>query len=245
MNMSTLLKSLEELRMPHSNDETEDEDVVDGYFECYLTDNRPKYNAKVFKVIPKNDADMLSFIDPNLSDGPWVAGGTALNWYNGAEASSDIDVFFSNREQFDEMNNKINRIRHCSTLFHSKNAITYGIESSSHKTFKVQLICKEFYDSAESVLNNFDMTVCQVLVAFDKDGNLKFKFGDDTRDDIKHKRIRLTYTNDVREHQLKRVIKYMGYGYIPESGLMDRLISARNSIVLDFKYSGVDDYDHM
>ena len=33
-------------------------------------------------------------------DGPWIAGGACLAWYQNTPTSSDIDVYFANEEQF-------------------------------------------------------------------------------------------------------------------------------------------------
>ena len=53
-----------------------------------------------FACVHNSDQEPVNLILPNLKEGPWIAGGAALRWYQDQSVGdSDIDVFCSSEEQ--------------------------------------------------------------------------------------------------------------------------------------------------
>ena len=46
--------------------------------------------------IPRVDRRVLNLVNPNIENGPWIAGGSVIRWMQGLSMNSfsDIDVFF-------------------------------------------------------------------------------------------------------------------------------------------------------
>lgn len=164
-------------------------------------------------VIPMADHFLYHYLELSMNDGPWVAGGCALDWYlkKPTTATGDIDVFFKNQEQYQNFHKGfLEKIKTCAySTFETENAISYTIRFHDKPIVsrKIQLI-KKFFPSPEALLTGFDMNVCQVLT----DG-FTFKFGPTTEEDIKTKTLR--YLSVPKKGSLRRIIKYRLYGYIP------------------------------
>jgi len=239
MNMSSLLSAL--------SNETSSTNSFNEFFDHDIHEDNSNYiPAKDELVIPANDIRILNFVNPNVDTGPWIAGGTVLNWYNGEEATADIDVFCASRQQYDTLFRKATSYRNSSITHQSENAATITMNSFYGNQYKLQLICKQYYDSAEQVIDGFDITVCQILIARDENLVLKFAFGKNTINDIKNKRLRLAYDGDIKQVQIRRVIKYIAYGYVPDSSLLNKIQKSGGSI--DWKFgttSGFDEYENL
>lgn len=202
-------------------------------------------------TIPDKNRDIVQLINPNMETGPWIAGGAPLRWSQGLLCRSDVDVFFRSKEQYDRTKAKIDKLMDgvglsggVSIRFQSENAITYSFIDCTGQSspFKLQLIYKNFYNTVYDIFENFDITVCKVAVGIEK-GVLNFKYGETAYMDIKNKILRLS-DRDINENVIRRIIKYIGYGYIPEKGLMDRIIKENSLYTWDFTNQiGVDEYD--
>jgi hypothetical protein len=75
----------------------------------------------------------------------------------------DIDVFFANVDQLNEVTQRIMEYNSCSILspYETSNAKTYQFKLNGQKDYwKIQLIRRTFFNSAEEVLNNFDFVCC-------------------------------------------------------------------------------------
>lgn len=185
-------------------------------------------------MIHPEDKPLVRIISPSVT-GPWIAGGAPLRWSKGYSVElSDIDVFFKNESQFQELYRKLKADDWYET-FTSDNAITMKDMSwrSNRKPFNqtVQLIRKKYYDWAEQVIDSFDLSVCQV--AYD---GYKFIYGETTKEDIDNKIVRSVHRND---HILKRTIKYMLYGFAPDQSVIDAI--KEDTTLTDF--TGLHDYD--
>ena len=53
-----------------------------------------------FPCVHRDDSEPLSIIWPDLKQGPWIAGGACLRWYQCQPVGeNDIDIFCSSAEQ--------------------------------------------------------------------------------------------------------------------------------------------------
>lgn len=176
---------------------------------------------EVGSVLPEEDHFLLHYLQLDMSNGPWIAGGCALDWYLGQPTNQlgDIDVFFKDIDQFAkfhrEFNKKIsgNKV----STFETANAISYTIIFNDRKRIsrKIQLI-KKFFTSPSDLLANFDLNICQVLT-----DSKSFVFGPTTEEDIKTKTLR--YLRKPQQGSLRRIIKYQLYGYRPDEKLCNEL----------------------
>jgi hypothetical protein len=104
-------------------------------------------------------------IDVNAK-GPWIAGGSVLRTFLNQPLNTDIDLFFSNQNQYDESYKKIKN----NALFvtESKFSSTFKIlieHKNVEKEHKIQLVKFVFSDKAVGILEGFDIDICEI--AFD------------------------------------------------------------------------------
>lgn len=161
----------------------------------------------------------------NLDNGPWIAGGSARRlYYNNMSNIVDIDIFFNNKNQYE---------RFCSLIkgdpiFTSDNANTYYI-FVENKGYKIQLIIKNFYPSADDVINDFDFSISQYIT----DGKM-FKTGKYTLLDEKDKVLRpLCMKNKTI---FPRMIKHLILGYKPSPELVSYIKDNKNDITFTFEH---------
>lgn len=172
-------------------------------------------------VHPRNRG-IVEIIKPDINDGPWIAGGAALKWYQGLEVndSSDIDVFCKNKKQALAVIEQFARSNYNTDIVHeSDNAITLGILLSSESEdslLKVQVIRRKFYNSVEDVIGDFDITVCQIATT----GN-EWVLGNTTAKDIRERNLRMQ--TPIRKGSAQRLLKYWAYGYRPVDGLLENM----------------------
>ncbi len=157
-----------------------------------------------------------------------------LNWYQHKPADSDIDLFFHSEKDFDKMNKLFSNAYEIAPLIHdifnvakktykttdndiliterhaSDNAITYSvtISGASHPLWKIQLIKRRYYDTIEEVIDDFDISVCQIAT----DSYNKVVTGKYFAEDVAAKRLRFV---NITPSSAKRLIKYWSYGFTP------------------------------
>ncbi len=148
--------------------------------------------------------------------GPWVAGGSVRKvWFGQPWKDQDVDFFFRDQDQFDRFNAVISALgEKTKTYYNSQNAITYKISLRSGEEVKIQAIRRDFYPSAEAVLDDFDFT----LVQFASDG-VQMLTNPTALEDIRFNRIK---PNPLCKRRLNpmRVLKYAAYGFNPEPGML-------------------------
>ncbi len=113
----------------------------------------------------------------------------------------------------------------------SENAITLNVTVNDDLK-KVQLIRKNYFKSALDVIDHFDFTICQLAT----DG-YEVVSGAKTFEHIKEKRI-----EPVRETNrgiVKRLIKYISYGYKPDPRLVSNIID--NPQEYDWMFNNIDE----
>lgn len=195
-------------------------------------------NKKSISTVHSDDQDIVKLIDPEITNGPWIAGGAVLNWYNNEPVNeSDIDVFFQDLTQFDVTFGKIMSTGSSTIVYSTENAVTIHVRNKQSMGLRrVQLIRKAWFKTAEEVIDRFDFTVCQLAT----DG-YNLVLGERTAEDIKSKTLALVKMpphNDI----VKRIIKYVSYGYTPKPEMIKYIME--NHATLNWNYRGMDsDYD--
>lgn len=166
--------------------------------------------------------------------GPWVAGGAIRRIFSGEEHNTDIDYFFQNEEQFNNVKTALesegailrgkNDMNHSYTI-PATEEVVYDAETGEETPFtkfvaevKVQLIHFRYYANPYEVLDSFDYTLSQFLW----DG-ASFYFGDFSLFDVARKRL-VPHKISYGVSTLRRMLKYTDQGYtICAGGLGDIL----------------------
>jgi len=198
--------------------------------------------APTFELHPEA-AVYKSYFGLNLKMGPWVAGGAVRRWIENKPVDSDIDVFFANEAQLLRVKDKIEQIGQYNQIVEdprlpmlrgtrgpivkSENALTYKIDND--KT--VQLIKRRWYDSAEDVINDFDITVCQFLT----DGS-SVLYTQTALEDLKTKTLRF---RKLAQNSFCRLIKYRCYGFEPTKQVLDQF----DKNITDIQVTNLSDID--
>jgi hypothetical protein len=172
-----------------------------------------------FPTIHKDDNEPLNLIWPDIHRGPWIAGGAALRWYQEKPVGeNDIDVFCANAKQAADVIENIKSYGRYTTKFESENAVTldYWNKDDYNRRWTIQIITRRYFTSLEDVINNFDITVCEVGTA----GN-EWRLGQFTARDIRERNLR--FKMPLQPDAMKRLIKYWSYGYRPVPGTIEAI----------------------
>lgn len=167
-----------------------------------------------FPTVHKKDSEPVNLIWPDIQRGPWIAGGAALRWYQGLPVGeSDIDVFCANAKQAADIIERIKSYGRFTVKFESENAVTldYWSKKDYSDRWTIQIITRRYFSSLDEVINNFDITVCEVGTA----GN-EWKLGQFTARDIRERN--LNFKLPLQPDAMKRLVKYWTYGYRPVKG---------------------------
>lgn len=178
---------------------------------------------------------LASCVDDRKDPGPWIAGGACLRWYQRQPATTDIDIFFNNKYQWAQFKDRLvaklgdvydvflNRDgKLISAPFQSSNAWTFEIKFQGNKTYKVQLILKKFFKSAQAVIDRFDISVCQIAIDL-SDTQGPVTVGEYFARDVAAKQFRI---NDITDSTVSRVFKYICYGYEPVAEVKDKILAS-------------------
>lgn len=193
--------------------------------------------------IPVSDIPVVSLIQPNMANGPWIAGGAVIQWYRGQVVGRhDVDVFFRDESQFNSLKNKLQTdmrdvfdfkssppSNNCQLIFNSANAETYQWNG-----FNVQLIKARYYNSVNELLDRFDITACKVAT----DGRSWYTNHSSAEQHIKN--YVLDMEKIMPEMAVKRMFKYWIYGYQPTVDLIERIQQIPN---LQNNFANSTDYD--
>jgi hypothetical protein len=204
--------------------------VNDNVLDFFKEPRKEKHST-----VHEDDRAVVNLIDPEITNGPWIAGGAVLNWYNNEPIDySDIDVFFKDQKQFDITFGNLMK-NHANMVYNSDNAITLHI-LVNNQTKRVQLIRKNWFQNAETVISKFDFTVCQLVT----DGR-NIVLGEHTAEHIKNKQLCLT-DKEVNKDIIKRLIKYVTYGYAPDPKMVQSILD--NTEDFNWTFNGTEsDYD--
>lgn len=143
----------------------------------------------------------------NMHTGPWLAGGSVRKMITDVPiGASDFDFWFPDADKWASAVKYIsNSFIGVSILYSSANAVTFAVGPNN---VKMQLISRNFYNSPEQLISEFDFTCCQLAT----DGNAVL-YGEQTAEDLASNTLRLVSPKRLHPGLLKRVIKYRSYGF--------------------------------
>jgi hypothetical protein len=180
---------------------------------------------------------------PLLPEGAWIAGGFLRAMIAGEDdAMGDIDFFFGSSGAFDNTLQMIKR-----PTAETKSAFGYysmtdyeePIEKLRTIDFKndlmvgrpaIQLVKLWWYNDPTHVIDQFDLSVCQL--AIDKE---RIYFGPNTFEDIKAKTIRVHRNTGSALSLLNRLLKYKEKGYKVSTELFNQVETAAIEVLKDPK----------
>jgi hypothetical protein len=210
--------------------------ILDIFKDCTLhtlEEISPKLNISPHRAAHLDDWEPVSVIEPNLKDGPWIAGGAPLRWYQGLPlGNSDIDVFCRDAVQAAKVIERIKSYGRYFVKFESENAVTIEHRSEEHSQWIIQVITRRYFTSMQDVISNFDLSVCQIGT----DGT-DWILGVDTARDIRQKNLR--FVPPLHNDAVKRLTKYWIYGYRPVEGTLESIQKNPDAI---WKYENDNDY---
>lgn len=191
-----------------------------------------------YHTVTIDDNEAVAVIEPDLEHGPWIAGGACLRWYQGLPVgNSDIDVFCANAKQAADVINRIKSYGRYTVKYESENAVTLEYRSEHYNTLLtgkwiIQVITKRYYASMQEVIDNFDLSVCQLGTA-----GFDWVIGEHTARDIREKNLRMNLP--LHADAVKRLSKYWVYGYRPVPGLLAAII---NNPIGKWEFNPSEDY---
>lgn len=228
--------------------------------------NKLNPENQIFYCIPKPDWAITRVIEPNFETGPWIAGGSVLQWYQGLNVDShDIDIFFASQSQMEtfetellnkcqfhhdsgsnKLQKKVKKAKY-EALFSDppKDIIsiqTVYMTENAH-TYSVDIGYTNY--KVQLIKKYYPKSLEDLLNNFDisvcriATDFLKFRASPEAIVDIKHKR--LNFPHGLRPDSLKRIVKYYSYGFTPDPDLWEQALNVPG-VVLKFEATG--DYDH-
>jgi len=206
-------------------------------FEAKPVDSGKEPSLYSVPTIHKDDVEPVCIIEPDLENGPWIAGGACLRWYqNQPVGESDIDVFCKNAVQAQQIIDRIKSYGRFSVKFESENAVTleYWNKDTYAKRWTLQIITRRYFADIRDVINNFDITVCEIATA----GN-EWELGPFTARDVRERNLR--FKLPLQPDSPKRLIKYWTYGYRPVEGTIEAIQQTEN---IRWAYSSEEDYNN-
>lgn len=183
-----------------------------------------------------DDQEPMTIIWPDSKHGPWIAGGACLRWFQGQPVGeNDIDVFCSSAEQAQTVIDAVKSYGRYSTKYESENAVTLSYyDKQNTKTWTIQIIKRRYFNSLQEVIDNFDISVCQVGT-----GGQEWLLGNDTARDIRERNLRMYIP--LQPDAAKRLAKYWTYGYRPVKGLLS---AVQNNPVAKKMFQSNEDYEN-
>lgn len=158
--------------------------------------------------------------------GPWIAGGSVWRTINNEPLNKcDIDVFFHDKEQFNEAVTQMDGypfIRNVLKKTKNKWNISYKIHANRgvfNKTIEVQFICMKFHKSIDALLQSFDFTVCQFVW-----NGENIYAASNSIDDLRSRLIRIYKTGNPKS-LFEHMLRYMDNGFTLKDDETKKLIS--------------------
>lgn len=183
-----------------------------------------RYNFKQFLSRFNNNVEDLEIFTvlkelPEIhKDKVWLAGGAIRRTLIGDLLTSDLDFFFKSEDDLKQFRKELID-KGAEEVTKNDHQETYSIQIKN-KSYLIQLIKINYYDSVEDVLNSFDFTITQ----FAYDGK-DLICGDYSLWDLARKRLalhKLTYGVAT----MRRLIKYTNQGYTACAGVMQSILEA-------------------
>jgi hypothetical protein len=190
-----------------------------------------------FPCVHREDSEPITLIWPDMKNGPWIAGGAALRWWQGQPVGdSDIDVFCANAKQAADIVERIKEYGRWTRKFESDNAITLGYWSKKDvsKIWTIQIIKRRYFNNLQEVIDSFDMTVCEIGT-----GGNEWLLNKHTAKDIRERNLRMKHP--LQPDALKRLVKYWTYGYRPVEGVLE---DVQNNPIGKWEFALDEDYNN-
>lgn len=190
-----------------------------------------------YPTVPWQDREPMCVIEPDLERGPWIAGGAALRWYQGQTVGdNDIDVFCRDAKQAAEVIERVKSYGRYHVKHESENAVTiqYHRFSEYNNNWTIQIITRRYFPSLQSVIDNFDITVCQIGTT-----GTEWLMAPRTAQDIRQRDLRFTYP--LHADCVKRLTKYWVYGYRPVPGTLEAIQASPDT---KWKFNETGDYEN-
>jgi len=190
-----------------------------------------------YPTIPRADQEAVAVIEPDLAKGPWIAGGAPLRWYQGQVVEdNDIDVFCRNAVQAQKVIERVKSYGRFEVKHESDNAVTirYHRKDEYATAWTIQIITRRYFESLQDVLNNFDITVCQIGTT-----GTEWVLNPMTARDIRERNLR--FTEPLHADAVKRLTKYWTYGYRPVPGTIEAI---QNNPEATWKFTADGDYEN-
>lgn len=191
-----------------------------------------------YPTVHHEDWEAVTLIQPNLENGPWIAGGACLRWYQGLSVgSNDIDVFCRTAVQSAQVIDRIKSYGRFSVKYQSDNAVTieYWSKDANPSDHKVlQVITRKYFGSLKEVIDSFDITVCELGTC-----GKEWELGPFTARDIREKNLR--FKLPIQSDAPKRLVKYWTYGYRPVPGTLEEI---QQNPSTRWAYSSEEDYNN-
>ena len=191
--------------------------------------------AKEFPTVHMNDWIPVTVIEPDYKQGPWIAGGAALRWFqNLPVGESDIDVFCANPQQVEEVISRVKTHGRFHVKYESDNAVTieFWNRDGEETRWVIQIIKRRYFKSLRDVIGSFDITVCEIGTT-----GTEWEMGAFTARDIKQRNLR--FKLPLQPDAVKRLTKYWVYGYEPVEGTLPLIqsdVNAKWQFALDDTY---------
>jgi len=196
-------------------------DLFNDFGDTFTASTHKNFRKPVdiveFPTVHKQDSEPFTIIWPDMERGPWIAGGAALRWYQGQPVGeNDIDIFCRSAAQALQIIESIKGYGRYSVKYESDNATTlsYHSPNSGGNSWTLQIIKRRYFNSMQEVIDNFDISVCQIGT----DGNT-WLLNKDTAKDIRGRNLRMRMP--LQPDAAKRMAKYWTYGYRPVDGLVE------------------------
>lgn len=193
--------------------------------------------VRKYETVHQDDCEAVTLIDPNIDCGPWIAGGACLRWYQGLPVDeADIDVFCKDARQAQKVIDTIKSFGRFQVKWESENAVTISHHRKDDWTtsWTIQVITKRYFASLKDVINNFDITVCEIGTGGDE-----WVLGAFTARDIREKNLR--FKLPLQPDAPKRLVKYWTYGYRPVEGTVQAI---QNTETIKWAFSNEEEYNN-
>jgi hypothetical protein len=206
-------------------------------FEAKPIDSGKEPEIYGVPTVHRTDQEAVCVIEPDYEQGPWIAGGACLKWFQGLPVGdSDIDVFCKNAVQAQQIIERIKSYGRFHVKFESENAVTltYHRKDQWVTDWTIQVITRRYFSSLREVIDSFDLSVCAIGTT-----GTEWEMGKTTARDIREKNLR--FIIPLQPDAPKRLVKYWTYGYRPVPGTLE---SIQNNPTTRWTYEGIEDYNN-
>ena len=157
------------------------------------------------QLIPNGSlSTMISKLPLSYWNGPWVAGGAPIAILENREddTTHDVDVFFKSATQYEEFCDACDGMNGYSmNKTNTPHGVIFYLDGA-----KINAISRKFYTTANEVIDDIDITICQVVT----DSNTMY-IREQSYADLETKTLRIT-TADLSKI-FSRILKYSSYGF--------------------------------